>query len=589
MLPRFCIIAILLLFSLARADYHYASHTGSNTYPYTSWETAADSIQAAVNAALPGDTVYVGSGEYYERVLIDTDLLALIGVGWDSTLVWWDARQATIGIVSNRYYSEYFEGLHLQNRANYWCLADCVRNNIHVNRCRFSNPQNPLHGPGIGLSIAPDSTIIENCLFEFMDEGYDEEITGYRTIIRNCLFWHVVTAINTFAYPRYERIENCIFSAGYWNMAIFGGADSLIAINNVIYGFQAPFSTGTGAYRYFSNQTIDCALMQYWAFDDYGHHTIMLNNSISNKEYAKFVDYENFPNDTVRLEYNHLWNIDSTFNWVNPLAQYDTTIGNIWAYPMFVNPDSGDYRLQAYSPLIDAGDPSILDVDGTRSDIGFFGGPGGAFYEYSDLPPHEPDSLWYRLSADSIVIGWRMNYEADFNRYIIWRDTVSAFTPWAGNIIAEPETSLFIDLNHDNFHNYYYRMAAYDNQWNLSQHSVELPVLLSGIDEQGGAEIPTLTAIESNYPNPFNSNTVIVYAVANLGPMPAQIDIEIYDILGRRIRMLLSERKEVGRYNINWNGRDDSGNALSSGIYFARISQWGLCLSGAPLKITLVK
>ncbi len=51
-------LLIMLCFS-ADADYHYASHTGSNTYPYTSWETAADSITTAMNAASPYDTIYI--------------------------------------------------------------------------------------------------------------------------------------------------------------------------------------------------------------------------------------------------------------------------------------------------------------------------------------------------------------------------------------------------------------------------------------------------------------------------------------------------------------------------------------------------
>ncbi len=44
---------------------------------------------------------------------------------------------------------------------------------------------------------------------------------------------------------------------------------------------------------------------------------------------------------------------------------------------MFVNEDSMDFHLQMFSPLIDAGDPNILDLDGSRSDIGLFGGPYG--------------------------------------------------------------------------------------------------------------------------------------------------------------------------------------------------------------------
>jgi hypothetical protein len=250
------------------------------------------------------------------------------------------------------------------------------------------------------------------------------------------------------------------------------------------------------------------------------------------------------------------------------------TIGNINAFPMYANPDSYDVHLQAFSPFIDAGDPSIFDVDGTRSDIGVFGGRGGTSYQYQDLPPRRPDSLSYRISGDSLILTWGINHEADFWRYIINRDTVPGFTPWAGNIVGEPDTNLFIDFNWDGAQDYYYRIGAYDYQGNLSPYSDELAVMLSGIRGQSGAEVPTVTAIETNYPNPFNSSTTIIYTVANLGPIPAQINIDIYDIQGRKIRRLLDGRQEVGRHMITWDSKDDGGFELSSGIYFARIMHW---------------
>ncbi|MEE8417250.1 MAG: hypothetical protein V3S06_01160, partial [candidate division Zixibacteria bacterium] len=81
-------LIVILLFCLsARADYHYASHEGSDEYPYTSWETAADSIQKAIDAGNPGDTIYVGSGVWEDVPLNLWDNLSLIGMGIDSTTI----------------------------------------------------------------------------------------------------------------------------------------------------------------------------------------------------------------------------------------------------------------------------------------------------------------------------------------------------------------------------------------------------------------------------------------------------------------------------------------------------------------------
>jgi hypothetical protein len=181
-----------------------------------------------------------------------------------------------------------------------------------------------------------------------------------------------------------------------------------------------------------------------------------------------------------------------------------------------------------------------------------------------------------------------MNSESDFNRYIINRDTISGFTPWAGNIVGEPNTSFFVDTNIIPEHNYYYRIAAYDNQWNLSAYSSELAVNMVGIWGEP-LNIPYTTYIQSNYPNPFNNATTIVYFVADVGPQPAEIEIKLYDIQGRLIRTLLHSREELGKHNIVWDGRDDSNHELPSGVYFARITQWGIDFINPSRKLVLVK
>ena len=91
----FLIPACLFIFiSIALADYHYASHSGSNTYPYSSWETAADSITNAMLAADPYDTIYVAAGEYDEilRMSAADSCMTFIGAGMDSTHVFSDSN-----------------------------------------------------------------------------------------------------------------------------------------------------------------------------------------------------------------------------------------------------------------------------------------------------------------------------------------------------------------------------------------------------------------------------------------------------------------------------------------------------------------
>ncbi|MDX9870495.1 MAG: choice-of-anchor J domain-containing protein [Candidatus Cloacimonadales bacterium] len=72
------------------------------------------------------------------------------------------------------------------------------------------------------------------------------------------------------------------------------------------------------------------------------------------------------------------------------------------------------------------------------------------------------------------------------------------------------------------------------------------------------------TSLISNYPNPFNPSTTIKYELANEG----NVAIDIYNVKGQKIRSLVNERQSAGLHSINWDGTDDNGKKVSSGIYF---------------------
>jgi hypothetical protein len=71
-----------------------------------------------------------------------------------------------------------------------------------------------------------------------------------------------------------------------------------------------------------------------------------------------------------------------------------------------------------------------------------------------------------------------------------------------------------------------------------------------------------------NYPNPFNPVTTIEYALEN----PASIDLAIYDISGRRVKTLFCGSQVIGEHLAVWDGVDNNGKAVASGIYFSRLS-----------------
>lgn len=79
--------------------------------------------------------------------------------------------------------------------------------------------------------------------------------------------------------------------------------------------------------------------------------------------------------------------------------------------------------------------------------------------------------------------------------------------------------------------------------------------------------LPSAFNLEQNYPNPFNPSTIIKYNLASAG----NVAIRIYDALGREIKTLVSADKPAGSYTINWDGTDNSGSKVSTGIYFYRL------------------
>ncbi len=94
--------------------------------------------------------------------------------------------------------------------------------------------------------------------------------------------------------------------------------------------------------------------------------------------------------------------------------------------------------------------------------------------------------------------------------------------------------------------------------------------------------LPRALSITGNHPNPFNPATVISFTL----PESGAAQLAVYDIMGRKVRDLASGRMIAGAHTLLWDGRDDSGRPVSSGVYFARILMGG---HAATRKMMLVK
>ena len=87
-----------------------------------------------------------------------------------------------------------------------------------------------------------------------------------------------------------------------------------------------------------------------------------------------------------------------------------------------------------------------------------------------------------------------------------------------------------------------------------------------GVD--GIVGLPEVFALRQNYPNPFNPVTTIAYDI----PEISNVRIDMYNILGQKVRTLVNGTHQPGMYHVRWNGTNDFGNPMASGMYFYRIS-----------------
>ncbi len=84
-------------------------------------------------------------------------------------------------------------------------------------------------------------------------------------------------------------------------------------------------------------------------------------------------------------------------------------------------------------------------------------------------------------------------------------------------------------------------------------------------------ELPSGFELGQSYPNPFNPSTLIKFSV----PHTSDVRLTVYDILGRKIRILFNGQTTAGQYVVQWNGRNDKGVSVASGVYFYQLSAGG--------------
>jgi len=580
------------------ATYH-VSPKGSNTPPYDTYAKAAHSIQDAIDQAMPLDTVRIGAGVYRpDTTILLEDSVVVLGAGTDSTVIF-PQHQYSLAISLKR---------------------DRDGGGFEFHRCTvrgYGTP--PLHSTprqtGLFTSLVPAKCVVSGNSFRFCriavdlgnanTEVYDNDFDsngiaisvnfdGPYDIHHNRIRGHGVVGGIQSLFPLLgpTRIHhNVLLMEETGGIGFTNVGDSLWIENNlIVYGHsRALFTYCNCAAAIIRNNTV----VRRWTLPGYdpgmagftaesGRPVTVSNNLFLGQGGVITVTR----GDRLDFTYNVLWGLGSDSMGRDaldfPASPIGDTVGNRFVFPlvaftdMAVTTDSL-FRLEAGSPLIDGGDPSLTDRDHTRSDIGWTGGPEGQTYEYPQLPPGPPDSVTLALVGDVVMVAWRANPEGDLSGYRIYRGRCRGF--WREHLIPRASVGqpIFEDTLIDDGVGVYYLVTAVDTAGLESAPSTEAALLLPGAEDiVCPAPVPGDFGIRRVYPNPFNDGVTIEFGRGQeSADSEAAVSLEVFNILGQRVRTLAAPKGET-ESRVRWDGRTGGGAPAASGVYFLRLQAGSL-------------
>jgi hypothetical protein len=119
-----------------------------------------------------------------------------------------------------------------------------------------------------------------------------------------------------------------------------------------------------------------------------------------------------------------------------------------------------------------------------------------------------------------------------------------------------------------------YAYVANESRGVIVLEYYDAPTTIGG-DGGNGHELPGSFSLSQNYPNPFNPSTTITFDLPGEADNRQHVNLTIYDLRGRRVRELINTDLETGSHKIHWDGRNDQGESVPSGIYIYRLKAGG--------------
>ncbi len=181
--------------------------------------------------------------------------------------------------------------------------------------------------------------------------------------------------------------------------------------------------------------------------------------------------------------------------------------------------------------------------------------------------PYSSSYLDTVVEVDNLAIEWESYVLTGFYKFQLSDDNFA-------NILLDttlngPSISLALWPEYPTNSIYYYRLCGYDpyDEYQTNWTPTISFQYNSTTGTSNVVNLPSKYFLAQNYPNPFNPSTTIKYGI----PESANVSIVVYDIRGTIVTTINSGKKQAGWYEHTWNGRDDSGQPVSTGLYFTHL------------------
>ncbi len=284
---------------------------------------------------------------------------------------------------------------------------------------------------------------------------------------------------------------------------------------------------------------------------------------------GRFVRMQFFPGGTDWGSFSgySIWRITNTqmgpiIDFVEYLPNHELEAYNV-VLPTLIDSSAHTPNLEDYV--------SAFFVTGHWDTYGFLDGEPGFGYSVDNIHPGMPGPLNLLSSGETgVELGWEISMDEDFQYFEVFRADNPDFVDASMTATIEP---MFVDAEVTVGRTYFYQVIAVDANGNASEGSNVVTTSIVSVEDAD--QLPTAYGLSQNYPNPFNPTTSIEFAL----PEAAQVSLEVYNLLGQKVRTLVNGYVPAGYINTSWDGLDQNGKDLSSGTYIYRLKTAGMSMS----------